>query len=219
LAPRRSSTTPRAATIPPAASRRSSATPRATAIPPAAAARSKNNTTGNGSTASGVGALGSNTTGDSNTAVGFEAGETNATGTTNTFIGFRADAFADGITNGTALGAGAVVGASNSIVLGNTSISAIFADVSITAVSDRRRKKDIRALDADLGLDFIEKLKPVSYRFDVLRSRSSSKTSGCKIPIWSKASPEDPAPSTFSSLCRDRPKIRPSRWRRTSLTT
>ena len=69
-------------------------------------------------------------------------------------------------TNGTALGAGALLFQSNSIVLGNTSISAIFADVSITAVSDRRRKKDIRALDADLGLDFIEKLKPVSYRFN-----------------------------------------------------
>jgi hypothetical protein len=59
-----------------------------------------------------------------------------------------------------------VVGASNSIVLGNTAISAIYADVSITAVSDRRRKKDIRALDTDLGLDFIEKLEPVSYRFN-----------------------------------------------------
>jgi Chaperone of endosialidase len=28
------------------------------------------------------------------------------------------------------------------------------------------RKKDIRGLDTDLGLDFIEKLKPVSYRFN-----------------------------------------------------
>ena len=57
--------------------------------------------------------------------------------------------------------------ASNSIVLGNSSISAIYAKVtSITAISDRRRKKDIKALDADLGLDFIEKLKPVSYRFN-----------------------------------------------------
>jgi hypothetical protein len=53
------------------------------------------------------------------------------------------------------------------IVLGNTSISKIYANVTtITGISDRRRKKDIRALDADLGLDFIEKLKPVSYRFN-----------------------------------------------------
>jgi hypothetical protein len=37
---------------------------------------------------------------------------------------------------------------------------------TISAISDRRHKKDIRALDADLGLDFVEKLKPVSYRFN-----------------------------------------------------
>jgi hypothetical protein len=126
----------------------------------------ENNTTGADNTASGAGALVNNTIGFSNTAVGAATGKTNMTGTTNTFIGFGADASADGITNGTALGAGALLFQSNSIVLGNTAISAIFADVSITAVSDRRRKKDIRALDADLGLDFIEKLEPVSYRFN-----------------------------------------------------
>jgi trimeric autotransporter adhesin len=124
------------------------------------------NTTGDTNTATGSFALWGNTTGDDNTVVGVGAGYTNGTGSSNTFIGAGANVFADGITNVTALGAGAVVGASNSIVLGNTAISAIYADVSITAVSDRRRKKDIRTLDADLGLDFIEKLKPVSYRFN-----------------------------------------------------
>ena len=110
-------------------------------------------------------ALFRNTTGAGNTAVGDQAGLTNAAGSFNTFIGGGADANAD-YTNGTALGAGALLFQSNSIVLGNTSISAIYAIVGITAVSDRRRKKDIRALDSDLGLDFIEKLKPVSYRFN-----------------------------------------------------
>jgi len=51
-------------------------------------------------------------------------------------------------------------------VLGNRSINRIYATVPITVTSDRRSKKDIRALDADLGLDFIEKLQPVSYRFN-----------------------------------------------------
>ena len=124
----------------------------------------KNNSTGENNTAFGTDALFENTTGGGNTAVGISAGLTNIAGSGNTFIGTGANANAD-YTNGTALGAGALLFQSNSIVLGNTSISAIFADVSITAVSDRRRKKDIRALDADLGLDFIEKLKPVSYRF------------------------------------------------------
>ena len=124
------------------------------------------NTTGGDNSASGSGALYNNTTGVENTASGFLSGLTNIAGNYNTFIGAGADANAD-YTNGTALGAGALLFASNSIVLGNSSISAIYAHVStMTAISDRRRKKDIKTLDADLGLDFIEKLKPVSYRFN-----------------------------------------------------
>jgi len=124
------------------------------------------NTAGGGNSASGSGALYNNTTGVENTASGFLSGLMNTAGNYNTFIGAGADANAN-YTNGTALGAGALLFASNSIVLGNTSISAIYAHVStMTAISDRRRKKDIKTLDADLGLDFIEKLKPVSYRFN-----------------------------------------------------
>jgi len=124
-------------------------------------------TVGNGNTASGSGALGNNTNGTDNTAVGRNAGLSNTTGSRNTLIGSDADANAGVYTNGTALGNGAVLTASNSIVLGNRSISRIFANVAtITGISDRRRKKDIKALEADLGLDFIEKLQPVSYRFN-----------------------------------------------------
>jgi len=62
----------------------------------------KSNTTGNLNTASGSGALSSNTTGSSNTA-----------------IGFVADVLSPNLTNATAIGANAKVGASNSLVLGN----------------------------------------------------------------------------------------------------
>jgi trimeric autotransporter adhesin len=124
------------------------------------------NTTGGGNTASGFNAL-ANTTGDNNTAVGLNAGFSNTIGTGNTFIGYGADANAGIYSNGTALGYGAVLLASNSITLGNNFISAIYANVeTITGISDRRRKKDIRPLGADLGLDFIEKLQLVSYRFN-----------------------------------------------------
>ena len=125
------------------------------------------NTTGYYNTATGTRALYFNTTGASNTAHGLSAGAGNTTGTYNTFIGYEANTNAGIYTNGTALGSGALLTASNSIVLGNTAIRKIYAKVStITAISDRRRKKDIRALDSDLGLDFIEKLKPVSFRFN-----------------------------------------------------
>jgi hypothetical protein len=124
------------------------------------------NTTGNSNTASGLTALYLNT-GNKNTAVGFGAGYVNTSGGGNTFIGARADANAGSYANGTALGFAAQLTASNSIVLGNLSISRIYASVTtITGISNRRRKKDIRALDADLGLDFIERLQPVAYRFN-----------------------------------------------------
>jgi trimeric autotransporter adhesin len=124
------------------------------------------NTTGNNNTASGIDALQDNTTGDHNTGVGVSAGVKNTTGSNNTFIGYNANANATNYTNGTALGNGATLFASNSIVLGNKSITKIYAKVtSITALSDRREKKDIAALSPELGLGFIEKLQPVSYRF------------------------------------------------------
>jgi hypothetical protein len=92
----------------------------------------------------------------------------NGDGSRNTYLGSVADTDGRGdYTNGTALGYQSQHFASNSIVLGNRSISRIYANVTtITAISDRRRKKDIKALDAELGLNFIEKLKPVSYRFN-----------------------------------------------------
>lgn len=120
------------------------------------------NTTGGGNSAFGYGAL-FETTGEYNTAVGANA---SANGSFNTVIGSGAKIGGD-TTNTTLLGSGATLAISNSIVLGNTSITKIYAQVtSITAIFDRRHKKDIRALDGGLGLDFIEKLQPVSYRFN-----------------------------------------------------
>src|SRR5215472_13353358 len=127
------------------------------------------NISGDNNSAFGASALYNNTTGIANVAIGVNSGVSNTTGIRNTFIGPNASAFAPNagsFTNGTALGNSATLFASNSIVLGNNQIRAIYANVTtITAISDRRRKKDIKALDADLGLDFIEKLQPVSYRF------------------------------------------------------
>jgi trimeric autotransporter adhesin len=122
------------------------------------------NTSGDNNTANGFGAL-ANTNGNSNTAVGLYAGYTNTTGDGNTFIGLYADANAGIYNNATAIGYGATVTGNNTIRLGNTTIVSLQAQVGLTVGSDRRLKKDIRALDSDLGLDFIEKLKPVSYRF------------------------------------------------------
>ncbi|UHG91721.1 hypothetical protein LQ777_02205 [Spirosoma oryzicola] len=81
-----------------------------------------NTSTGGGNTAIGDGSALHNTTGQRNTAIGQYAGLNNQTGTDNVFIGFGAKAGNNNPTNlvnATAIGANAVVSASNSMVLGN----------------------------------------------------------------------------------------------------
>ena len=119
------------------------------------------NTTGNYNTASGDSALYSNTTGSQNTASGYEALRANTTGINNTAIGHGADVALSNLTNATAIGYNASVNGSNTIRLGNTSVSVIEGQVAFTAASDKRIKKNI--IDGDLGLDFITKLRPVKY--------------------------------------------------------
>ena len=58
--------------------------------------------------------------GGNNTAVGYQAANTNTTGTKNTIIGATADVSSSALSNATALGYNAIVGQSNSIVLGAT---------------------------------------------------------------------------------------------------
>jgi hypothetical protein len=83
------------------------------------------NTTGINNTAIGWSALALNTTGSTNTAVGFEALGSNSTGSGLTAIGFFAGIDALGLTNATAIGYNALVGASNSLVLGGTGSNAV----------------------------------------------------------------------------------------------
>jgi hypothetical protein len=120
------------------------------------------NTTGSFNTASGQMALYYNTTGSENTAFGANTGSANLTGSNNTFIGSNANVSIDGLTNATAIGAGAIVTASNSVQIGNGSVTQIGGQVGWTNLSDKRIKKDIN--DISFGLDFIKALKPVEYK-------------------------------------------------------
>ncbi|MCE9507441.1 MAG: tail fiber domain-containing protein [Alphaproteobacteria bacterium] len=175
------------------------------------------NKNGDGNTAMGEGALFSNMTGARNTAIGYRALEDNSgtgtgtapnclafgfdntslgyqagnigknTGCQNTFLGAGTGLANNHLTNVTAIGYGAAVVSSNTVQIGNFSITDVFigaasgnlpADTSgavgtaasptvhaghYASLSDLRLKKDIK--DSDLGLDFIKKLRPVSYLF------------------------------------------------------
>ncbi|MBI3221120.1 MAG: tail fiber domain-containing protein, partial [Bacteroidetes bacterium] len=98
---------------------------------------------------------------DNNTLVGFGAGQ-EIVGSNNTLIGYQTNLSAAGFTNATAIGYTTVVNASNKVRIGNTSVTVIEGQVSFTAASDRRFKKDIQPIEE--GVEFIKKLKPVSYQ-------------------------------------------------------
>ncbi|MDD3486968.1 MAG: tail fiber domain-containing protein [Candidatus Moranbacteria bacterium] len=87
------------------------------------------NTTGYNNTALGVNSLYSNTTGYNNTALGYYSGRyisgggNNQTSYSSLYLGYDTRALADGDTNEIVIGASAIGAGSNSVTLGNTSIT------------------------------------------------------------------------------------------------
>ena len=84
-----------------------------------------------------------------------------AEGVTSTAVGVAATT--QTYTNSTALGYQATVTSSNQVQLGN-STTTTYAYGAVQDRSDARDKTDIR--DIELGLDFINKLRPVEYKWD-----------------------------------------------------
>ena len=124
-----------------------------------------NNSTGSGNTATGRSALSGNSVGSSNTAVGYQALRLNTGGSNNTALGTNADVSVGTLFNATAIGAFAVVNATNKIRLGSTGVTVIEGQVAYTFPSDGRFKTNISETDVK-GLDFIKLLRPVVYNFD-----------------------------------------------------
>jgi hypothetical protein len=122
---------------------------------------------GNSNTADGDGSLSANTVGFFNTALGRNSLQTNTTGSGNTAIGFQADVSAGNLSNATALGNGAIVNGSNKVRIGNSAVTVIEGQVPFTTPSDGRYKFNIE--ENIKGLDFILKLRPVTYQFDTKR--------------------------------------------------
>jgi hypothetical protein len=91
------------------------------------------NTIGSANTGYGQSTLYLNTTGSNNTAIGYSALVNNTTGSNNTAIGYEADVVSNNLTNATAIGKGAKVAASNTIQLGNTSVTDVKTSGTITA--------------------------------------------------------------------------------------
>ena len=124
----------------------------------------RSNTTGNQNSAFGS-SLGLNTTGNNNTAHGYSALKENISGNNNSSLGFFAGPNAGAFDNTTALGSNSTTTASNQVRLGDASVTSIGGQVSWTTVSDSRFKNDIK--ENVPGLEFINKLRPVTYHLDM----------------------------------------------------
>jgi len=137
----------------------------------------KANTGGYLNAAIGLGALTDNTTGNYNTGVGTATLTDNTTGSRNTAIGYSANVASGNLTNATAIGYGALVSTSNSIMLGNFSITGLFCyETSISSPSDIRDKKNIN--DNSLGINFINKLRTVTFEWNRRDGGSEGKEIG-----------------------------------------
>ena len=113
-----------------------------------------------------VGAISLNATVNSqfNTAIGFQAGSSYNHGNNNIFVGANANASVAGLSNLIAVGWGTVVTSSNTARFGNSATVSYGGWAGWSNVSDGRFKKDIE--ENVPGLDFINKLRPVTYHLD-----------------------------------------------------
>lgn len=126
----------------------------------------RSNTTGNGNTACGYQSIYSNTTGSHNTAVGRYALYNNTTGSYNIAIGVDAGVSAGAFNNTVSIGNNGWANAySNQVFLGNASTTWIGGWKPWSVYSDGRIKKNIK--EDIKGLEFILKLRPVSYNTDL----------------------------------------------------
>lgn len=117
----------------------------------------RRNETGNNNIGVGMNTFLALTDGSNNTALGYWSGNTLTTGSNNTVIGSNAN-----VPNTTG---------SNQVRIGNTAVTYAGVQVAWTVTSDRRLKSNIK--DSNLGLNFINQLRPVSY----VRKNDESKKS------------------------------------------
>ncbi|MHC1776287.1 MAG: tail fiber domain-containing protein [Lentimicrobium sp.] len=98
-----------------------------------------------------------------NTCIGFQAGCFH-TFEYSTFLGFNSNSDEDGYSNCMALGYCSTVKASNQVKVGNSSVSSIGGYADWTTFSDERYKLNVK--ENVKGLEFILKLRPVTYQLD-----------------------------------------------------
>lgn len=102
--------------------------------------------------------------GQNNTSLGFQALFANSSGSNNVAIGYNSFYLGE-FSNSVALGSNTVISADNQVRIGNNTTTSIGGFANWTNVSDKRLKKNINYTNVP-GLEFILKLKPVTYHLD-----------------------------------------------------
>ena len=121
-------------------------------------------TTTVGNTSLGAFSLYNANTGNQNTAIGSSSLQNNSSGLNNTAVGQNALSANTTFSNVSGLGANTAITASNQVQLGDaTTTTYVYGTVQNR--SDIRDKAEIR--DTVLGLDFINELRPVDYKWDM----------------------------------------------------
>lgn len=122
------------------------------------------NASGSENTCVGYQAMRNDVSGNQNTAIGAQALVANISGSNITCIGYGADVAIDGLSNASAFGNGAIVTASNQIVIGNSNVTSIGGFANWSNLSDGKYK--IAVQENVSGLAFIKKLRPITYQLD-----------------------------------------------------
>ncbi|MBK9108441.1 MAG: tail fiber domain-containing protein [Saprospiraceae bacterium] len=125
------------------------------------------NTTGQNNSVLGARAMSFNETGILNTACGTQALQDNVSGSRNSAFGFRANVGAGDLTDATAIGADAIVDASNKVRIGSGYVTSIGGQVGWTIYSDVRVKDRVK--ENVPGLKFINALKPVTFHYNIAK--------------------------------------------------
>jgi hypothetical protein len=120
------------------------------------------------------------TTQSGNVGIGHLALDLHQTASNCTAIGKNAMNDGVGTSNSSAIGFGAVVTGDNQVQLGN-SATTTYVFGSVQSRSDIRDKTEIR--DTEIGLDFINSLRPVDFKWDMREDYKTNKPDYVERPI------------------------------------
>lgn len=157
------------------------------------------NEDGHYNTAVGFSALNRTTNSQYNTCIGFGAGRAFDMGYNNTILGANCDVNAAGLFNVVAIGQAVTITASSQARIGNAATNSIGGYAGWTNVSDGRFKRNIT--ENVNGLEFIMKLKPVTYHLDITAiSEQLNETRGREMDPQTKQAIEEKEKIRYSGF-------------------